>query len=79
MNYIKKYYVVALIIKNDDGVYVLTPQINKSYKFQSKWPENSSQIYLIESIIKANNNLIQSNENGNWEINFETNEIYLVS
>ena len=45
-----------IIIKNDDGVYVLTPQINKSYKFQSKWPENSSQIYLLESLISDMNN-----------------------
>ena len=45
-----------IIIKNDDGVYVLTPQINKSYKFQSKWPENSSQIYLLESLVSDMNN-----------------------
>lgn len=40
-----------IILKNDDGVYVLTPSLNKSFKFQSTWPENTSQIYLIESII----------------------------
>ena len=40
-----------IILKNDDGVYVLTPKLNKSFKFQSNWPENSSQIYLIESIL----------------------------
>lgn len=41
-----------IILKNDDGVYVLTPSLNKSYKFQSNWPENSSQIYLLESLTK---------------------------
>ena len=40
-----------IILKNDDGVYVLTPSLNKSYKFQSKWPENSSQVYLLESLV----------------------------
>jgi len=45
-----------IIIKNDDGVYVLNPSLNKSYKFQSKWPENSSQIYLLESLISDMNN-----------------------
>ena len=40
-----------IIIKNDDGVYVLTPSLNKSFKFQSNWPENSSQIYLLESLV----------------------------
>ncbi len=40
-----------IILKNDDGVYVLTPALNKSFKFQSKWPYNNSQSYLIQSVI----------------------------
>lgn len=32
-------------------VRVLTPSLNKSFKFQSDWPYNNSQVYLIESII----------------------------
>ena len=40
-----------IIIKNDDGVYVLTPSLNKTFKFQSNWPENSSQVYLLDSIL----------------------------
>lgn len=45
-----------IILKNDDGVYVLNPALNKSFKFQSNWPENSSQIYLLESLISDINN-----------------------
>ncbi|WP_141433279.1 outer membrane lipoprotein carrier protein LolA [Bacillus sp. 03113] len=41
-----------MILRNDEGVYVLTPALNKSFKFQSDWPENSSQAYLYESLIK---------------------------
>lgn len=41
-----------MILKNNDGVYVLTPALNKSFKFQSEWPENSSQAYLYESLVK---------------------------
>lgn len=41
-----------MILRNDDGVYVLTPALNKSFKFQSEWPENSSQAYLYESLVK---------------------------
>lgn len=41
-----------IILKNDDGVFVLTPTLNKSYKFQTDWPENSSQPYLFESLLK---------------------------
>lgn len=40
-----------IILKNEDGVYVLTPSLNKSFKFQSDWPYNNSQVYLIQSII----------------------------
>ena len=40
-----------IILKNDDGVYVLTPSLNKSFKFQSDFPYNNSQIYLLQSII----------------------------
>ncbi|GGF33190.1 sporulation protein YdcC [Halobacillus andaensis] len=41
-----------IILKNDSGVYVLTPALNKSFKFQSDWPENTSQPYLFNSLIK---------------------------
>lgn len=40
-----------IILKNEDGVYVLTPSLNKSFKFQSKWPYNNSQSYLLQSVI----------------------------
>lgn len=56
----KDYYKVSLkntannheqiILKNTDGVYVLTPSLNKSFKFQSDWPYSNSQIYLLESL-----------------------------
>ena len=41
-----------IILKNEDGVYVLTPSLNKSFKFQSEWPFNSSQTYLLQTILK---------------------------
>lgn len=40
-----------IILKNSDGVYVLTPSLNKSFKFQSEWPYNNSQVYLLQSIV----------------------------
>lgn len=40
-----------IILKNNDGVYVLTPSLNKSFKFQSDWPYSNSQIYLLQSVI----------------------------
>jgi len=58
----KDYYRVSLasvhdekgsqvILKNDDGVFVITPALNKSFKFQTEWPENSSQPYLFQSLV----------------------------
>lgn len=40
-----------IILRNADGVYVLTPSLNKSFKFQSNWPENNSQTYILQSIL----------------------------
>lgn len=39
-----------VILRNKDAVYVITPSLNKSFKFQSEWPNNSSQAYLLKSI-----------------------------
>lgn len=57
-----------VILKNEDGVYVITPSLNKSFKFQSDWPYNNSQVYLIQSIIddiKKDNerNLVSNDSN----------------
>ena len=41
-----------IILRNNDGVYVLTPSLNKSFKFQSEWPYNNSQSYLPQVILK---------------------------
>ena len=41
-----------IILKNDNGVYVVTPSLNKSFKFQSEWPYNSSQAYILSSLLK---------------------------
>ena len=60
-NYLKDdYYKVILvnqtnnheqvILKNKEGLYVVTPSLNKSFKFDSVWPDNSSQAYLLQNI-----------------------------
>jgi len=40
-----------IILKNEDGVYVLTPSLNKSFKFQSEWPFNNSQSYILQVLL----------------------------
>ena len=47
-------------------VYVLTPSLNKSFKFQSDWPYNNSQSYLFQTLLKDIKNdeekLFESND-----------------
>lgn len=52
-----------IILKNSTGVYVLTPSLNKSFKFQSEWPYNNSQSYLYQTII----NDIENDEEATYE------------
>ena len=40
-----------IILRNDEGVFVLTPALNKSFRFQSDWPENGSQAYLYNTLV----------------------------
>lgn len=42
-----------IIIKNKDGVFVLTPTLNQVYKFNSGWPTNSPKPYLYQSILSG--------------------------
>ena len=52
-----------IILKNSEGVYVVTPSLNKSFKFQSEWPNNNSQIYLLHALL----NDIKKDENRSFE------------
>ena len=45
-----------IILKNENGVFVVTPSLNKSFKFQSEWPDNGSQAYLLNSLVNDINN-----------------------
>lgn len=63
---------VQVILKNDDGVYVVTPSLNKSFKFQSDWPYNNSQVYLLNAIssdIKDDEKAKFKKENNKYIIN----------
>lgn len=45
-----------IILKSNNEVYVVTPALNKSFKFQSNWPDNNSQVYILSSILNDINN-----------------------
>ncbi|WP_342506695.1 outer membrane lipoprotein carrier protein LolA [Sporosarcina sp. FSL K6-2383] len=39
-----------MIVRNEEGVFVVTPSLGKTYKFQSDWPAQNSQAYLIGAL-----------------------------
>ncbi len=61
-----------IILKNNDGVYVLTPTLNKSFKFQSDWPYNNSQVYLLQTLLAD----IQNDNNKEFK---ETSQNYIFT
>ena len=74
------YYLVSLInnindheqviLKNSDGVYVVTPDLNKSFKFQSDWPNNGSQSYLLDVLINDVNNDTEYTTGNSKDLNY---------
>ncbi|NQX60265.1 LolA family protein [Paenibacillus qinlingensis] len=45
--------VTQIVLRNEEGVFVLTPHLKKSFRFQSDWPENQGQVYLFQSLAKS--------------------------
>lgn len=65
-----------IILKNDDGVYVITPSLNKSFKFQSDWPNNNSQSYLLDSVandLKSDNTYKFTQKDSDYIFTTKTN------
>lgn len=49
----QKQDITQIVLRNNDGVFVLTPHLNKSFRFQSDWPENQGQYYLYQSLVSS--------------------------
>ncbi len=65
-----------IILKNTQGVYVVTPSLNKSFKFQSEWPSSSSQSYILASLlndIKNDSEATVEEENNSYVIKTKVN------
>lgn len=41
-----------IVMKNKEGVHILVPTLNKTFKVKSSWPFNSSYPYLLQSLSK---------------------------
>ncbi len=55
----KQRNITQIILRNDEGVFVLTPHLNKSFRFQSGWPENNGPLYLYETLVHS---IVEDNE-----------------
>ena len=42
-----------IILRNESGVFVLTPLLNQVYQFEGDWPLNSPKPYLYQSMLDA--------------------------
>jgi outer membrane lipoprotein-sorting protein len=49
----EKQDITQIVLRNNDGVFVLTPHLNKSFRFQSNWPDNQGQVYLYQSLAQS--------------------------
>jgi outer membrane lipoprotein-sorting protein len=64
-----------MIVRNEDGVFVVTPSLGKTYKFQSDWPAQNSQAYLIGALsedITADKNATMTEEDDAFVFETET-------
>lgn len=40
-----------IMLRNKEGVYVLTPSLNQAYNFKSGWPLNNAKPYIYQSLL----------------------------
>lgn len=59
-----------ILLRNLNGVYVLTPALNQVYEFESDWPLNYPKPYIYQSLLQV--------FDGEYEIK-DTSEGYLVT
>lgn len=59
-----------IILRNEEGVFVLTPELEKRFKFQTEWPDNNGQAYLFHSLV---NDILQDSD-----ATFEATDDYYV-
>ncbi len=84
----KEYYKVELydkslnqaqtIVRNESGVFVLTPSLNQAFQFKSEWPNNSPKPYIYQSLLSfLDNNKPEKVKDGyivNGNMSYENDE-----
>lgn len=63
-----------IILKNEEGVFVITPSLNQVFKFQGEWPMNSPKPYLLQTMLDIlNTECVVSKENKGYLISADAN------
>lgn len=58
-----------IIIRNEEGVFVITPTLNQIFKFQSDWPNNSPKPYMYHSLLSVFDNGTVEKMDDNYIVN----------
>lgn len=56
-----------IILRNSEGVFVITPALNQVFKFEGEWPLNSPKPYLLQSMVEfvnGDNAEVEKNDDG---------------
>ncbi|WP_248547879.1 LolA family protein [Paenibacillus odorifer] len=71
-----------IVLRNDEGVFVLTPSMNKSFRFQSDWPDDQGQVYLYQTLVRGivsdnNRQFVEDGDNYVFEVaaNYQSNAL----
>ncbi|MGN1343971.1 MAG: outer membrane lipoprotein carrier protein LolA [Traorella sp.] len=71
-----------VLLRNKEGVFVITPSLNQIFKFEGDWPLNSPKPYLIQTMVdllKQEDTIIESTSEGTLvksNINYPNNKTY---
>lgn len=67
-----------VIVRNEDGVFVLTPSLNQAFQFKSEWPNNSPKPYIYQSLLSfVNDNKPEKVKDGylvNGDMTYENDD-----
>ena len=67
-----------MIVRNEEGVFVVTPTLRKTHKFQSDWPKQNSQAYLIGALAEdllADNTAVMSEDDKSYTFELATRNV----
>lgn len=73
-----------ILLRNQEGVYVITPSLNQIFKFEGDWPLNSPKPYLIQTmydLLKQEDTTTEKTKDGTLvrsNVNYPNNKTYKV-